>query len=211
MATIIRCINGHFYDRDKSKRCPICERETISNKLPGAPVFSADNYDDDKTEPAGPVSKPKNQPVLVGDKAMRKGVSGGSADTEGITVGLWSPRRGTGYVTGWIVGVKGPVKGKDYKIYHGRNYIGKDRDMDIVIVEGDSSIAFKNHCSIVYDGKGNQFYVTTENGMTFLNGEPLREAKQLQLGDIIGIGNCEFEFVPFCREGRTWKEEDDQE
>lgn len=211
MATIIRCINGHFYDSDKSRRCPICERETISNKLPGAPVFPPDNYDDDKTEPAGLIRKPQNRQVRIDDQATGKGVSGGSADTEGVTVGVWSRQRGTGYVTGWIVGIKGPVKGRDYKIYHGRNYIGKERDMDIVIKEGDSSIAFKNHCSIVYDGKGNQFYVTTENGTTFLNGEPLKEAKKLQEGDIIGIGNCEFEFVPFCREGRTWKEEEKQE
>ena len=43
--------------------------------------------------------------------------------------------------------------------------------------------------------------------MTQLNGETLTKAVELKRRDVIGMGESEFVFIPFCEEGYTWKEE----
>ena len=43
-------------------------------------------------------------------------------------------------VCGWIVCVKGPRRGKDYRVMDGKNFVGRADDMDIQIL-GDNKIA----------------------------------------------------------------------
>ena len=47
-------------------------------------------------------------------------------------------------VCGWIVCVKGPRRGKDYRVMDGKNFVGRADDMDIQIL-GDNKIARRNH------------------------------------------------------------------
>ena len=55
-------------------------------------------------------------------------------------------------VCGWIVCVKGPRRGKDYRVMDGKNFVGRADDMDIQIL-GDNKIARRNHAVIVFDAK----------------------------------------------------------
>ena len=72
----------------------------------------------------------------------------------------------------------------------------------------DKTIARDKHCSVIYDPKGNVFYVSSEGGnLVYLNGRILDSLAQLQEGDEITIGKTSLLFVPFCREGRTWEKE----
>ena len=218
MATIVRCTNGHFYDADKTKNCPYCikkeeNRERIIQALPEHPGFVVDDVglSEDHT-----MAMPANGEVFIG-KAGTDGerhvqrVAGISAGEEGVTRSIFSKPLGTAYVTGWLVGIEGPVKGRDYRIMHGKNWVGRNYNMDICISEGDG-ISVINQCALVYDGKGNQFFILQGNGTTtYLSGELVREPKLLQLGDRISMGNCVFEFVPFCRDGHVWEVEDEWE
>ena len=52
-------------------------------------------------------------------------------------------------VCGWIVCVKGPRRGKDYRVMDGKNFVGRADDMDIQIL-GDNKIARRNHAVIVF-------------------------------------------------------------
>ena len=134
-------------------------------------------------------------------------VAGISAGQDEVTVGIFNKSLGTGYVTGWLVGIDGPVKGRDYRIMHGKNWIGRTYNMDICITEG-ADIAVVNQCAIVYDGKGNQFFIIPGMGTTtYLNSELVGKPEKLKLGDEIKMGNCTFEFIPFCREGHIWEVE----
>ena len=55
-------------------------------------------------------------------------------------------------VCGWLVCIEGARVGMDYKIYKGKNFVGRGDDMDIQIL-GDNEINRKNHTIIVYDAK----------------------------------------------------------
>ena len=46
-------------------------------------------------------------------------------------------------VTGWLVCLEGPSKGRDYRIIAEKNFIGRSPEMDIRIL-GDNNISYKN-------------------------------------------------------------------
>lgn len=123
---------------------------------------------------------------------------------EGLTIGVYSDFHGNDFVTGWIVCVDGPDKGRDYRLHQGYNRVGRGMNMDIC-PENDLLISRSNHCSIVYEEKKNQFYFIPEPGqISYLNQNLAETVSQLKTGDTFQIGKSEFEFVAFCREGRRW-------
>lgn len=130
-------------------------------------------------------------------------------DDDAKTIGFYSEVKGNDFVTGWLVCVEGPEKGRDYRLHHGFNRIGRDPGMQIQIAD-DPAITRKNHCSIVYDDKSNQFSLVPSTGaITYYKSSLLTKAEILQMGDLIEIGNSTFEFIPFCRKGRVWKKEEE--
>lgn len=186
---VIRCAKGHYYDDVKFSQCPHCgvfadDDKTVALKPSSAPAADSD----DKTVAMRPVAQAR-PPVTDDDK----------------TVGVYAQEKGTDFIAGWLVCVKGPEKGRDYRLYHGFSRIGRDYKLDVPVME-DPSIARESNCAVVYDGRGNQFYAVQQAGATaYLNGMLLEEPTPIKTGDVIGIGSSEFEFVAFCREGRVWE------
>ena len=212
MPNIIRCPYGHYYDSDKSKDCPVCKDmdRPRERKIQDAPEFGYAqdrSLDDAPTEARFPENMKKNERVTIGGKTTRppeKGIPGGD---EEVTTGVFVGSRGTAVVTGWLVCVKGTMKGRDFRLHHENNWIGRSRNMDIILNE-DLFITRDKHCVIVYDGKKhNRFFIQPGSGLTYLNEKPLEAATEIKLGDQIKMGESVFEFVPFCREGHTWEME----
>ncbi|MCD8347685.1 MAG: FHA domain-containing protein [Lachnospiraceae bacterium] len=207
---IIRCVNGHFYDTAKSQDCPYCrkrelENEQIQKVIQNAPYIRASEEINHEAVTVAMDSSGEELNVMLG-RLPRPGMSGISVGDDPVTVALFSGKRGNAYVTGWLVSVEGPEKGRDYRIRHGMNWVGSSAAMDIVIY-GDASVAAVRHCSIAYDRKANRFYVIAGTGTaTYLNGEILTDSREIKLGDEVGIGRSKYEFIPFCREGHTWDE-----
>ena len=205
MSRIIQCSNGHFYDAEKSSECPYCrEQQKLGNSLGDAPVFTVDRQgmEDQPTVPLMPPSEPDS--VFLRDRTGSEAGLGSDPEmTVAVQPGL-GVRRSGGLVTGWLVGISGPVRGRDYRIFHGMNWIGRDYSSDIIIGES-MKVSRIRHCSIVYDGRSNRFFAAPGSGTnTYLNGEPLTVPSPLREGSILEIGECRFEFVPYCREGHTW-------
>lgn len=124
------------------------------------------------------------------------------------TIGFFSGAKGNDYVTGWLVCLEGPEKGRDYRLHHGFNRIGRSFNMDVQVID-DPAVTREGHCSVVYDDRQNQFSVIPSSGaLTYYNGQLLTGPERLKIGDEISLGNSRFEFVPFCREGRIWEKED---
>lgn len=122
------------------------------------------------------------------------------------TVSFYSGAKGNDYVTGWLVCVEGPEKGRDYRLHHGFNRIGRDMEMDVQVTD-DPAVSRKNHCSIVYDEKSRSFSVVPSPGsLTYYKGQLLEKATRMEAGDEIRMGESGFVFIPFCGEGRTWEE-----
>lgn len=207
MSIIVRCSNGHFYDAEKTKECPYCNRSDEADSLifidrmKVQPIIQSRAMDDDVTQ-----ALPSNAPVFI-ESATEMPAAGLSADRN-VTESIFRNKRGNPLVCGWLVGVKGPVRGQDYRIFHGINWVGSGYNSD-VIIHGDSAISTEKHCGLVYEGRYSVFYVIPGTGtITYFNEKLLVQPETMKLGDNIKIGNSVFEFIPYCREGHTWEIEE---
>lgn len=204
---VVRCPQGHYYDGVKFSSCPHC----------------GISIEGDSSEPAEKQPEAKARGGLFGwlDRDKTVALSSSSPHTIALeqaenlemeddakTIGFYSEVKGNDFVTGWLVCVEGPEKGRDYRLHHGFNRIGRDPGMQIQIAD-DPAVTRKNHCSIVYDDRSNQFSLVPSTGaITYYKENLLTKAEVLQMGDVIVIGNSTFEFIPFCRKGRVWKKEE---
>lgn len=218
MAKIVRCANRHFYDAEKFNECPYCSKVTDNRieiqrgrtGLPEYPPGRSEIYfggaDGDVTRPLEPMGNHDRNIVLGGGGTGIQGrYDGLDADADPVTVGIFThAHKGNDLITGWLVCTAGPNRGRDYRIRHGNNWIGRSHNSDIWM-DGDAEIAYEKQCAVVYDGKSNTFFVTPGSGaITYVNGKVLDHPQKLETGDTIGIGRSEFEFIPFCREGHVW-------
>ncbi len=176
---IVICSSGHIFDRDLYSICPQCG---VTSKVFGSAL-----------------NKPNVRQIVIHQKSDEPDLE------DSKTVSYYSPVKGNDFVTGWIVTLDGTQAGRDYRLHHGFNRIGRDIDMDIVI-DDDTGIANRNHCSVVYDEKSIKFYLCPGMGtLTYLNHTLLEDCTVLNEHDVIQIGSTSFEFIPFCREGRIWE------
>jgi hypothetical protein len=191
---VVRCAQGHYYDDEKFSRCPLC----------GVSIDLSAVFDSGKTVALS--SAQTGAADAGGDRTVSLTAAEQLPDDDQKTIGLYSDLRGNDLVTGWIVCVEGPERGRDHRLFHGFNRIGRGAGMQISI-EADPSVSRSNQCAVVYDSRGNTFYLVPEKGnQVLLNGNPLRMPAELKAGDLITIGQGIYEFVPFCREGRVWEE-----
>lgn len=197
---LTECANGHLYDSDQYTSCPYCsgnmnrvEFSAAPASEPGRTVGALGGFPQG-TEVGATVAPPSYQ-------ARRQG-----ADT-GKTVAVFQKNFSREPVTGWIVCIEGPEKGKDYRIAAKNNSIGRNESSDICI-KGDQTISRENHARLSYDGKHNNFYLipgeSTNN--IYINDEPVYVPTRLNKGDVLELGESKFKFTPFCDDTFRWQE-----
>ncbi len=108
-------------------------------------------------------------------------------------------------VTGWLVCIEGPSKGRDYRILKEKNFIGRSDGMDIQIL-GDNKIVKRNHAIIVYEPKKRKTMLLPGDaqGLVYVNHETIYTPTELALHDTIEMGNSIFVFVPLCGDDFEW-------
>lgn len=110
----------------------------------------------------------------------------------------------TGFLAGWLVCVRGPQRGRDFRIFPGFNRIGRQTYSDVCLE--DALVARENHCSVVYEPKRGKFFLVPGMGtVTFKNGKRIDGAEPLEEGDVIGLGESLLAFVPFGWKEYTWE------
>lgn len=216
---VIRCNQGHYYDNEKFSRCPHCgifagvkEKKNKGEENKGFFSPFSKLKDDLQT-----VARRENNSnikqlehsediVTVSMESIQSSPSKKNLD-DGKTIGMFSAAKGNDYVTGWLVCIDGVEKGRDFRLRHGFNWIGRDYDMD-VILQSDITVSRQKHCAIVYDNKSNSFSILPNAGNElYKNNIPIHEPECLKTGDIIQLGIHKYEFIAFCREGREWEKE----
>lgn len=112
-------------------------------------------------------------------------------------------------VTGWLVCIDGPSKGRDYRILKEKNFIGRADGMDIQVL-GDNKIAKRNHAIIVYEPKTKKTMLLPGDaqGLVYKNHETIYVPTELTGYDTIEIGNSVFVFAPLCGENFEWADSD---
>jgi len=113
-------------------------------------------------------------------------------------------------VTGWLVCIEGPSKGRDYKIRSQKNFLGRADGMDIQVL-GDNSIAKKNHAAIVYNPKKRVTLLLPgdSHGLVYYNSEAIFSPVELAPFDTMEIGSSKFLFVELCGNHFEWSELDE--
>ncbi|MBQ3194402.1 MAG: FHA domain-containing protein [Oscillospiraceae bacterium] len=109
-------------------------------------------------------------------------------------------------ITGWLVCIDGPEKGKDYRLHTDNNYIGRGPRMDVVIV-GDNTVSFEQDSRLTYDPEEHEFFFTQVNGKTIArkNGKRVDGTVEIVRGDRLKIGQGTFIFIPLCGDGFEWE------
>lgn len=199
---MIRCSKGHYYDESKYMLCPYCgiyeEDDDIKTQYISTHEDMEDNEKRVKSEKKSGffrLHKMSNTAVDVKhetDCDDVKTISG---------VGLTQAN----YVAGWLVCIDGEDKGRDYRIYRGRNFLGRDYGMDIRI-ENDDAVSRINHCAIIYEPRQSVFYVKPMENMVYMDGKMIGQTEEIKSGDEIQIGNSTFVFIAFCGEDRKWED-----
>lgn len=110
-------------------------------------------------------------------------------------------------VTGWLICIEGPSKGRDYRILSEKNFIGRAEDMHIQVL-GDNYISRRNHAVVVYDPKKRKTVLMPgdSSGLAYLNNETVYTPVELTAYDVIEMGKSKFIFIPLCGEHFEWEE-----
>lgn len=113
-------------------------------------------------------------------------------------------------VTGWLVCIDGPSKGRDYRILTEKNFLGRSDGMDIQIL-GDNKIAKRNHAILVYDPKKRKTLILPgdSQGLVYVNDEAVYSPVELAPYDSIELGKSKFLFIPLCGDNFEWAELDE--
>jgi hypothetical protein len=202
-----RCPQGHFYDAGKSSGCPYCAGSDKQNKTyvmennESCPQTKDVNSADDvfKTRPIQeqsdsiPVTRPLYEPR---QKEKEK---------ENKTVAIVYKEIGMDPVTGWLVCIDGPSKGKDYRLHSAKNLIGRSDKMDVCIT-GDDTISRDVHAIVSFEPRKGSFriYQGESKGLVYLNNEEVINPIELKAYDCIEVGKTKLLFIPFCGENFKW-------
>lgn len=226
-----RCSKGHFYDGDQYKTCPHC----AGQEAPGEPGVTRPITQGIPTPGPRPNPAPVNMvrcpndhyydasiyskcPHCTGITEQIKicEVCGESYDAKKYTSCPHCQEKGTvalfqKNVVGWLVAIKGPHKGKDFRLQTGRNFIGRDDIMDVCL-RYDNAVSRNKHAVLLYEPKGCTFFITPgeSHELAYLNGEVLLDAKPLKSGDILTLGRSDLMFVPFCSADFNWEKDSEK-
>ena len=164
-----------------------------------APVFGG----------AQPIGKtmPANASYGGGNPSVTVPINGGSAQPFGHTVPAVDLNPGaavTEPVVGWLVCVEGPVRGVDFRLHDGYNFIG--REEGDIHIQGDNAISRQKHAVVAFYAKRNTFYAGPADGRNIieLNGEPVFNSTEMKSYDVVTIGNTKMMLVALCGDKFNW-------
>lgn len=108
-------------------------------------------------------------------------------------------------VVGWLVCTEGKHKGQSFNLYHGKNFIGRNSDMDVWL-KNDPSVSRIRHAIIIYEPRERVFFAQPgeSHELFYVNDSVVLSTTQLKDRDRISVGETTLIFVPFCSEDFTW-------
>ena len=184
-----KCKNGHQYDSDiYGDNCPFCPSEHTRNvndvNVQMRTKVSGDV--DVRDAPTIPVSNNVNVQPQGGATVIRHISPSGSTEL--------SMSSGNRRLVGLLVSYTTNPLGEVYKIYEGRNIIGRSADVDIPVNDHNVS---GQHLLILFREAENVFWANDQNSSngTYINGQFTSDRMRLETNDIIVVGSTEFVFL----------------
>lgn len=224
---LAKCAKDHYFNAAVHSVCPICGSPAVSaggsggfvptespmgggagNFIPTeAPIGGAGNFIPTEAPTGAGAS---SSPIGATVPADSWGAPGGAVNPFSVQTTIGGDIAAAGQVdpvVGWVVCVDGPLRGTDWRIHVGYNYIG--REVGDIHIQGDSQISREKHAMIAYHNKNRTYYVGPAEGRNIieLNGEPVFNATKLNRHDVITVGTTKLMFIPLCDETFAWDQE----
>lgn len=203
-----QCPNGHYY---QGASCPFCKTGSQVGNATHSTTEMFVGGNDDQTKTFTPYGRNtdgggtkttiiEGQETVVGGTKPTAGYSSrtvfGDEETEIQNQDIQTgPKKETRYsrkLVGWLVTYSFDELGVDYKLYEGRNIIGRDAECNITVNDGRIS---GKHAVLLF--RANKYSLTDSQSShgTFVNDEDIElEPRYLKDGDIIRMGNTIFKF-----------------
>lgn len=205
---LIRCEKGHFYDAERFASCPHCAN--IGGQQ-GAVEITEPYEEENLTMKLSEDNEMENTSTGVKEsqslsKVIEKAKSKAPVD-EQKTVGYYNKAIGSEPVVGWLVCIEGNHFGEDFKLKSGRNFVGRSKNMD-VILDGDPTISREKHAIILYEPKNNLFIAQPGDSkeLFYLNDKVVLTSEELHSNDIISLGETKLLFIPCCTDKFNWND-----
>ena len=167
----------------------------------------AESTFDGKTEPlksprgrrARESEEPKTRPYRPGSNPTMPAVEAS---------GLGDPMQDP--LSGWLVVVRGPGKGRFCRLGYGVNTLGRGENSRVRLDFGDEDISREVHATLTYDPKGRRYYLQHGGGiqLTYLDDEPVLAPTPLDGFRHIVLGRTTLRFVPLCGPEFDWQDLD---
>lgn len=207
------CPQGHYYNAAIHSSCPVCGAGGAQPVGATTPVGGASSGNFPHTTPpggavgynAGPAGGMGNPTMPVNNRDASGPVTPFDVPTQAggdlAADGQLEP------VVGWLVCIEGPVRGVDFRIHAGYNYIG--REEGDIHIHNDNQISRQKHAVISFYPKRQTFYVGPAEGRNIieLNDEPVFNAMEMKSYDVLTIGTTKLMLVALCGEHFRWNGE----
>lgn len=203
-----RCPNGHYY---QGMSCPYCRTKNQvghATSLKTEVFIGGDSEETTTDSPYGGSSFGGGTTTTVVD-GQETVVSGKQKPTGGyshtvfgdeeeetqssnVQAGTKKEPRYSRKLVGWLVTYSFDELGVDYKLYEGRNIIGRDVDCNITVNDGRMS---GKHAVLLFRASKYSLTDSQSSHGTFVNNEDIDlEPRYLKDGDIIRMGTTVFKF-----------------
>lgn len=205
-----QCPNGHYY---QGASCPYCRTGNKGGHATSLKTEAFVGEDDNKTTEANSYGSSVNYSgtkttIIDGQQTVMNGNKNPATDYSRTVFGeeedeefptphsiQSAPKKEVRYgrkLVGWLVTYSSDELGVDYKLYEGRNIIGRDIDCNITVNDGRMS---GKHAVLLF--RANKYSLTDSQSShgTFVNEEDIElDPRYLKDGDIIRMGNTIFKF-----------------
>lgn len=204
-----QCPNGHYY---QGTSCPYCR---TGNQIGHSTSLKTEAFVGDEDDQTTTVDDPHGgssthgvtkTTLIDGQETVVRGMENPTTGYNRTVFGddeedphnqnvQTGPKKGPRYsrkLVGWLVTYSFDELGMDYKLYEGRNIIGRDVDCNITVNDGRMS---GKHALLLF--RANKYSLTDSQSShgTFVNDEDIElEPRYLMDGDIIRMGNTIFKF-----------------
>lgn len=106
---------------------------------------------------------------------------------------------------GFLVCVKGNMRGEGFILREGANDIGRAKNMDVALTK-EVSVSRDKHACIFFDSSNGEFSLRTDDDRKDVccDGRAVEKCCKLTDRSLIQIGECSLIFISFCDSSFSW-------
>lgn len=108
---------------------------------------------------------------------------------------------------GWLIAIGGNHVGTDFRLKVGKNFIGRNPNMDISLTE-DKSVSRDRHAIVVYEPKEHLYLVQPgeSSSLVYKNNKVVLSPESLEAYDVVTVGEVNLLFMPLCGARFSWSD-----